>query len=88
VSPSLTGLAVNPDKPTRLGIVQPLFHQAKVELALGRQRFARPGLLTLIRICHLQLLKDQVLRPPLEPERLELAPQAPGWAGVGSAAIR
>jgi len=33
VSPSLTGLAVNPQQPTRFGIVQPLFHQAKVELA-------------------------------------------------------
>jgi hypothetical protein len=28
---------VNPQQPTRLGIVQPLFHQAKVELALGGQ---------------------------------------------------
>ena len=36
VSPVLTGRTVNPDRPTRLGIVQPLFHQAKVELALGR----------------------------------------------------
>src|SRR6202048_1142134 len=36
VSPLLTGRTVNPDQPTRLGIVQPLFHQAKVVLALGR----------------------------------------------------
>jgi hypothetical protein len=58
-SPALAGLAVNPDQPTRLGIVPPLFHQAKKELALGRQRFAMLGFLALIRICHLQLLKDQ-----------------------------
>src|SRR5271163_432786 len=36
VSPVLTGRTVNPDQPTRLGIVQSLFHQAKVVLALGR----------------------------------------------------
>jgi ParB family chromosome partitioning protein len=28
----LTGRTVNPDQPTRLGIVQPLFHQAKVRV--------------------------------------------------------
>lgn len=55
-----------------------LFHQAKVEFALGRQRFARPGFLMLIRICHLQLPKGQVLQPLLEPDRLCVAPHA--WA--------
>ena len=51
MSPVLTGRTVNPDQPTRLGAVQPLFHQAKVEreadygLAVGVEKLAGAGLL-------------------------------------------